>query len=102
MDGQRFDELAKVLARGVSRRDVLQWLGGGLTGLGLASLVPAPARAREEDERLNEEELGRRLRAAASAMRDPVPCAILARHARGSAYSRGARGARAKSVPALH
>jgi hypothetical protein len=34
----RFDVLAKSLAEGVSRRVVLRWIGGGLTGAVLASL----------------------------------------------------------------
>jgi hypothetical protein len=36
--GNRFDELAKDLARGVSRREALRRLGGGLLGAAIAAV----------------------------------------------------------------
>src|SRR5690348_10874032 len=48
MDADRFDRLARTLARGVSRRRALTWLGGTLGAAALATLGrdgPGPAAA---------------------------------------------------------
>jgi len=46
MDQERFDELAKTLASGVSRREALRKIGGGLLGAALAALLPTKADAK--------------------------------------------------------
>ena len=38
MDGQRFDELTRTMARGTSRRQALRLVGGGLAGALLAAV----------------------------------------------------------------
>lgn len=43
--GQWIDDLARAMARGVSRRDALRRIGGGLSGLILVALLPARAEA---------------------------------------------------------
>lgn len=39
--GEWVDDVAKAMARGMSRRDVLRRVGGGLAGAALISLIPA-------------------------------------------------------------
>ena len=45
MDHDRFDDLTKALASGVSRREALRKIGGGLLGAALASLLPGRTQA---------------------------------------------------------
>ena len=49
MDQEQFDELAKWLASGVSRRDALRRVGGILAGAALASLLPRRTQAATPD-----------------------------------------------------
>lgn len=45
MEHKRFDDLTKILASGVSRREMLRKVGVGITGAALAALLPARAPA---------------------------------------------------------
>jgi hypothetical protein len=80
MDGQRFDELARTLAAGISRRRALKALAGGGLGALLAPTVPAPAPARAKG--------GGGNRACAERCRALFPPG----KARGRCVSQGARG----------
>src|SRR5262245_57502852 len=54
MDGQRFDEFARALAGGTSRRRLLRGVGGligvaaGLAGAGATSAKPAPKKCKQQ------------------------------------------------------
>ena len=48
MDSQRFDQLAKALATGASRRQAVRALAGGLAALGAAALGREPAGAGDD------------------------------------------------------